>query len=75
MKKENIYKFLYAVSIVLIIIFAVTISVDFIKYDEMNNSAPFCAFIIIRVIEFVAPSIICFVVGKIAKKKFTKEEK
>lgn len=41
----------------------------------MNNSAPFYVFIIIRAIEFVAPSIICFVVGKITKKKITKEEK
>ena len=74
MRKENIYKFLYAVSILLIIGFVIRISVDFIKYDEMNNSAPFYAFIIIRAIEFVAPSIICFVVGKITKKKITKEE-
>lgn len=75
MRKENIYKFLYTVSIFLIIGFIIRISVDFIKYDEMNNSAPFYAFIIIRAIEFVAPSIICFVVGKITKKKFTEEEK
>ena len=75
MKKENIYKFLYAVCIFLIIGFVIRISVDFIKYDEMNNSAPFYAFIIIRAIQFIMPSIICFVVGKITKKKFTKEEK
>lgn len=72
MRKENIYKFLYAVSIFLIIGFVIRISVDLIKYDEMNNSAPFYAFIIIREIEFVVPSIICFVVGKIINKKFVK---
>ena len=75
MRKENIYKFLYAISIFLIIGFIIGISVDFIKYDEMNNSAPFYAFIIIRTIEFVAPSIICFGVGKVTKKKFIKEKK
>ena len=75
MRKENIYKFLYAVSIFLILGFAIRISVDFIKYDEMNNSAPYYAFIIIRVIEFVVPSIICFIAGKIAKKKFAKKKK
>ena len=67
MRKENIYKFLYAISIFLIIGFIIGISVEFIKYDEMNNSAPLYAFIIIRTIEFG--------VGKVTKKKFIKEKK
>ncbi len=69
MKKENIYKFLYAVSIFLIIGFAIRLGVDYFKYDSYNNSAPFYIFIIQRVVEFIIPSIIVFIAAKIAKKK------
>ncbi len=72
MKKENIYKFLYAVSVFLVIGFAIRIGIDYFKYDNMSNSAPFYAFIIERVIEFIIPSIIVFSVAKIVKKKYGK---
>ena len=72
MKKENIYKFLYAVSIFLVIGFAIRLGVDYFKYDNMNNSVPFYAFIIERVVEFIIPSIIVFIVAKVVKKKYSK---
>ena len=72
MKKENIYKFLYVVSIFLIIGFAIKLGVDYFKYDSYNNSAPFYVFIIQRVVEFIIPSIIVFIIAKIAKKKYDK---
>ncbi len=72
MKKENIYKFLYVVSVFLIIGFAIRLGVDYFKYDEYSNSAPFYVFIIERVVEFIIPSIIVFIVAKIAKKKYDK---
>lgn len=72
MKKENIYKFLYVVSIFLIIGFAIRLGVDYFKYDSYSNSVPFYVFIIERVVEFIIPSIIVFIVAKIAKKKYDK---
>lgn len=72
MKKENIYKFLYAVSILLIIGFTIRLGVDYFKYDNVNNSAPFYTFIIERVIEFIIPSIIVFIFAKVIKKKYSK---
>ncbi len=72
MKKENIYKFLYLVSVFLIIGFAIRLGVDYFKYDKYSNSAPFYVFIIERVVEFIIPSIIVFIVAKIAKKKYDK---
>ncbi len=72
MKKENIYKLLYVVSVFLIIGFAIRLGVDYFKYDEYSNSAPFYVFIIERVVEFIIPSIIVFIVAKIAKKKYDK---
>lgn len=72
MKKENIYKFLYAVCIFLIVGFAIRLGADYFKYDKINNSAPFYTFIIERVVEFILPSIIVFIVGKVMKKKYSK---
>ena len=37
MKKENIYKFLYAVCLFLIIGFAIRLGADYFKYDNINN--------------------------------------
>lgn len=72
MKKENIYKFLYAVGIFLIIGFIIRLGVDYFKYNTINNSAPFYTFIIERVVEFILPSVIVFIVGRIMKKKYSK---
>ncbi len=72
MKKENIYKFLYIVSIIFIIGFIIIIGVDYFKYDNLNNSAPFYTFIIMRIIEFIIPSILVFIIGKIIKNKYSK---
>lgn len=72
MKKENIYKFLYAVSIFLIIWFVIKLGIDYFEYDDITNSAPFYVFIIERVVEFIIPSIIVFIVGTMMKKKYLK---
>ena len=72
MKKENIYKFLYAVCIFLFVGFTIRLGVDYFKYDNINNSAPFYTFIIERVVEFILPSIIVFIVAKAMKKKYSK---
>jgi len=72
MKKENIYKFLYAVCIFLIVGFVIRLGADYFKYDNINNSTPFYTFIIERVVEFIIPSIIVFIVGKVMKKKYSK---
>lgn len=72
MKKENIYQFLYAISILLVIGFAIRLGVDYYHYNTFRNSGPFYAFVIERIIEFIIPSILIFIVAKIAKKKYTK---
>ncbi len=72
MKKENIYKFLYAVSVFLIIGFVIRLGVDYFKYNTHSNSAPFYAFVIERIVEFIIPSIIIFIVAKVVKKKYSK---
>lgn len=69
MKKEDLYKLLYAVGIFLIIGFAVRLGMDYVKYDNVNNSAPFYIFVLERALEFIAPSIIAFIVGRVVKPK------
>lgn len=71
MKKENIYKLLYTVCIFLIIGFVIRLGADYFKYDHINGSSPFYTFIIERLVEFILPSIIVFVVGRIMKKKYS----
>ncbi len=72
MKKENMHKFLYAVCILLLIGFVIRLGVDYIKYDNINYSAPFYVFIIARLLEFILPGIMVFIVANIMKKKFSK---
>lgn len=74
MKKENSYKLLYVIAIILMIAFVVTLSVDYLNYNTYSNSAPFYAFIVERVVEFIIPSIIAFGIGKFIKKKYHKKE-
>lgn len=68
MKKANIYKFLYCLSIMLIIGFCIMLIADYLNYDN-SNSAPFYAFVIVRCIEFLLTSLTLFIIGKIVKKK------
>ena len=63
---------MYEVRIFLIIGFAIRSGVDYFKYDDTANSAPFYAFIIERVVEFIVPSIIVFTVGTVMKKKYSR---
>lgn len=69
MKKKKIYKILFLISLLLIILCLIILTIDFIKYNTMDNSSPFYTFIIIRIIEFILPSTILAVVGNIIKNK------
>lgn len=66
--KNKIYKILFMISIVLVILFGIIIINDYIHYDSLINSAPFSALIIVRFIEFIVPSIITFIIGIVLKK-------
>lgn len=69
MKKGNTYKFLYSISILLIVGFAIRLGADYFKYDAMLTSAPFYVYIITRALEFLLPSAIIFVVAKVLKNR------
>ena len=71
--KKN-YKVLVNIAIVLIIIFGIILFIDYIKYDELVNSAPFTANIMVRFVEFIVPSIMLLFIARYLKKKGKKHE-
>ena len=68
MKKNNIGKVLYFISILLILVFFIFIIMDYSKYD-ISYSAPFYVYIIVRSIEFLLPSLVSFIIGFILNEK------
>ncbi len=71
MNKESCYKFIWGVSILLVLAFLVFLAIDYCKYNSAN-SAPFYPFVIARALEFLLPSFTVFVIGIFCKRKFTK---
>ena len=70
MKKTIIHKFLYAISALLVLGFAIHTIVDAYRYDSMLTSFPFYAFLLINAVTYLVPSLIVFFVALIVKKKF-----
>ena len=75
MKKENVYKVLYCVAIVLIILFGIRLGIDYLNYDAYNNYSPFYFCILERGLEFMIPSGIIFMTAKIVKKRYRKTDR
>ena len=71
MKKENWYKFLFAVSGLLVVGFIIRVIADYIQYDPIATSFPFYATLLLRSVELILPSIKTFVIAIILKKKYS----
>ena len=67
-KRENIYKFLYCIDILLIIGFCIRVGVDYYKYRREMSSAPFYIFIIVRTVEFFIAALIIFIAAEVIKR-------
>lgn len=74
MRKNNVHKFLFGVSILLLLGFAIHTIVDACRYDSMLTSFPFYAFIIIHAVEYLVPALVVFFAGLICKKKLANKE-
>lgn len=68
--KKNIFKFLYGISMILIVTFVIIVGVDYFNYNTFENSVPFYIFVFVRILEFIVPSVIIFVISKVLKKKY-----
>ena len=73
MKKKNIHKFLFIISALLILGFAIHTIVDAYRYDSMLTSFPFYAFVIVHAVEYLLPSLIVFIAALIVKKEVCKQ--
>lgn len=73
MNRDSVYKVLYVISTILLLLFVMMLGIDYSRYRAY--SAPFYIYVITRIVEFVIPSIIAFVIGSIVKKKCNEERK
>ncbi len=67
MTGKKFYRFMLVISALLFIGFAIRLTVDYIKYDEVLTSFPFYAFVIERAVEFLLPSLVALTVGIIVR--------
>lgn len=78
MKKENIYKFLYILSALLVAGFAIDTGVDIYKYNTGGymGSAPLYVYILVNAFEYLLPSLAFFIAGLIcnARRNLRKSE-
>ena len=74
MKKVNIYRFLYAVSALLVLGFAIHTIVDGCRYNSMLTSFPFYVFVIGHAAVYLVPCLVLFIAALIVKKKFANKE-
>ena len=76
MKKENWHKFLFVISALLVVGFAIAFGVDAYKYntDGYLGSAPLYVYALVDAVEYLLPSLAFFIAAIICKKKFVKKE-
>ena len=76
MKKENWHKFLFVISALLVVGFAIAFGVDAYKYNTGGylGSAPLYAYALVDAVEYLLPSLAFFIAAIICKKKFVKKE-
>ena len=69
MKKWKVSKVCYAVSILLVAAFFVNTIVDYGRYNNTLNSAPFSLWGVVNLICFIVPAVIALVVGIVVEKR------
>lgn len=69
MKKINISKLCFILSAVLAAFFPINTVIDYIRYNNSLNSAPFYLWIWVNALCFLLPAAIALIVGLILKKK------
>ena len=67
--KKRISKISFILFILLLALFIVFITIDYVNYNSILTSFPFYTNIIVRGIEFLLPSVVCFIISFILRKK------
>ena len=73
MKKKNLHCVFWLAGILLLAGFCIGLGVDLAGYDPAAYSAPFYAFVLVRVLEFLLPGLIAFCAAFVLRRKFGKE--
>ena len=75
MKKVKANHLLYGAGGLMVLGFIIHTLVDYIRYDDMLNSAPFWVFICVNAICWLIPAALAVLAGFVAHKKLIKKEK
>ena len=75
MKKVKANHLLYGASVLMILGFGIHTLVDYCRYNNTLNSAPFSLWILVNAIYWLIPASLAFLAGFIANKKLSKKEK
>ncbi len=75
MKKVKANHLLYGAAVLMVLGFIIHTLVDYVRYDDMLNSAPFWVFICVNAIYWLIPAALAVLAGFIANKKLSKKEK
>jgi hypothetical protein len=68
MKKANISKLCFVLSVILVVIFPIKTVIDYVNYQNSFTSAPFYIWIWANILYFIVPAVIAFIVGLVLKK-------
>ena len=69
MKKINGATVCYTLSILLFLGFIINTLVDYIRYNNTLNSAPFYIWVAVNILYFIVPAFIALVIGLVLKRK------
>ncbi len=67
MKKENYFKLLNVIGTLICVLFIVIMTIEITDFSPYNTRLPFFAD---RMLEFLLPGILCFILARICKSKF-----
>lgn len=69
MRQSLIYKTLIFIFMILIVSFIIFICIDYSKYDSVASSASFSTYVLARLLEFVLPGFVLFIVALLLRRK------
>ena len=75
MKKVKANHLLYGAGVLMVLGFIIQTVVDYVRYDDVRNSAPFWVFICINALYWLLPAALAVLAGFIANQKLINKEK
>ena len=67
--KNKIHNIFFIVAVICMLLFLLFTILDYIKYKNMLTSAPFYVFVLVRIVYFIIPAVICIIIGLVIKHK------